>query len=164
MPKFQLLLLTLLALREELKDKPSELKRYEEKLNKAQMMRNRSNAYHRKGNKASAYKSDSECKSLCEDAPEILHEIVTSKPNLKLWFDRESDFGNGSLIDANLSNLPRIVTSRSTEKQRGDIRPMRKIEVNLSVVERALQAIGSEEKDEQKGTIAKLDKFLNTDN
>ena len=34
-----------LALREELKDKPSELKRYEEKLKEAIMMRNRSDAY-----------------------------------------------------------------------------------------------------------------------
>ena len=43
-----------LALREERKDKPSELKRYEEKLNKAQMMRNRADAYHRKGRKAAS--------------------------------------------------------------------------------------------------------------
>jgi len=40
-----------LALRETLKDKPSELKRYEEKLKEAIMMRNRSDAYHRKGKK-----------------------------------------------------------------------------------------------------------------
>ena len=33
--------------REELKDKPSELKRYEDKLKEAIMMRNRSDAYHR---------------------------------------------------------------------------------------------------------------------
>jgi len=65
-----------LALREALKDKPSELKRYEEKLKEAIMMRNRSDAYHRKGNKASAYKLDSKCESLCEDALEILQEIV----------------------------------------------------------------------------------------
>jgi hypothetical protein len=65
-----------LALRETLKDKPSDLKRYEEKLKEAIMMRNRSDAYHRKGNKASAYKLDSKCESLCEDALEIMQEIV----------------------------------------------------------------------------------------
>jgi len=65
-----------IALRETLKDKPSDLKRYEEKLKEAIMMRNRSDAYHRKGNKASAYKLDSKCESLCEDALEILQEIV----------------------------------------------------------------------------------------
>ena len=45
-----------LELREELKDKPDELKRYEDKLKDAIMMRNRSDAYHRKGKKAAAYK------------------------------------------------------------------------------------------------------------
>jgi len=39
--------------REELKDKPEELKRYENKLKEAVMMRNRSDAYHRKGKKRS---------------------------------------------------------------------------------------------------------------
>jgi hypothetical protein len=51
-----------LELREELKDKPSDLKRYEEKLKEAIMMRNRSDAYHRKGNKAAACKLESKLK------------------------------------------------------------------------------------------------------
>jgi len=99
-----------LALRETLKDKPSELKRYEERLKEAIMMRNRSDAYHRKGNKASAYKLDSKCESLCEDALEILQEIVQYDASLQIWFDRELDFGHGSLVDASIGNLPRIVT------------------------------------------------------
>jgi hypothetical protein len=99
-----------LELRSELKDKPSDLKRYEEKLREAIMMRNRSDAYHRKGNKASAYKLDSKCESLCEDALEILQEIVQHDASLQIWFDRELDFGHGSLIDASIGNLPRIVT------------------------------------------------------
>ena len=45
-----------LEIREELKDKPDELKRYEDKLKEAIMMRNRSDAYHQKGRKSSAYK------------------------------------------------------------------------------------------------------------
>ena len=57
-----------LELRSELKDKPSDLKRYEEKLKEAIMMRNRSDAYYRKGNKTSAYKLDSKCERLCEGA------------------------------------------------------------------------------------------------
>ena len=124
-----------LALRETLKDKPSELKRYEEKLKEAIMMRNRSDAYHRKGNKASAYKLDSKCESLCEDALEILQEIVQYDASLQIWFDRELDFGHGSLIDASIGNLPRIVTSRSIDKKRGDIRLASKQSVKLAVVE-----------------------------
>ena len=86
------------------------------------MMRNRSDAYHRKGNKASAYKLDSKCESLCEDALEILQEIVHYDASLQIWFDRELDFGHGSLIDASIGNLPRLVTSRSIDKKRGDSR------------------------------------------
>ena len=102
--------------REELKNKPSELKRYEDKLKEAIMMRNRSDAYHRKGKKSATYKLDSKCESLCEDALEILQEIVAADASLQIWFDRNLDFEHGSLIDASLGNLPRLVTSRSIEK------------------------------------------------
>ena len=80
-----------LEIREELKDKPSELKRYEDKLKEAIMMRNRSDAYHRKGKKSAAYKLDSKCESLCEDALEILQEIVAADASLQIWFDRNLD-------------------------------------------------------------------------
>ena len=42
--------------REELKDKPDELKRYKNKLKEAIMLRNRSDACYRKGKKSAAYK------------------------------------------------------------------------------------------------------------
>ena len=50
--------------REELKDKPTELKQCEDKLKEAIMMRNRSDAYHRKVNKFVAYKLDRKCEIL----------------------------------------------------------------------------------------------------
>ena len=153
-----------LELREELKDKPSDLKRYEEKLKEAIMMRNRSDAYHRKGNKASAYKLDSKCESLCEDALEILQEIVQHDASLQIWFDRELDYGHGSLIDASIGNLPRIVTSRSIDKKRGDIRLARKKSVKLAVVERAMHNIGRDTALASKDDVSKLDTFLNTEN
>ena len=77
--------------REELKDKPDELQRYEDKLKEAIMMRNRSDAYHRKGKKSAAYKLDSKCESLCEDALKILQEIVAADASLQIWFDRNLD-------------------------------------------------------------------------
>ena len=152
-----------LALRETLKDKPSELKRYEEKLKEAIMMRNRSDAYHRKGNKASAYKLDSKCESLCEDALEILQEIVQYDASLQIWFDRELDFGHGSLIDACIGNLPRIVTSRSIDKKRGDMRLASKLSVKLTVVERAMHNIGRDAAPASRDDLSKLNKFLSTD-
>ena len=124
--------------REELKDKPKELKRYEDKLKEAIMMRNRSDAYHRKGKKSAAYKLDGKCESLCEDALEILQEIVAADASLHIWFDRNLDFAHGSLIDASLGNLPRLVTSRSIEKLSDDSRLVKKIDVKISVVESAI--------------------------
>ena len=149
--------------REELKDKPSELTRYEDKLKEAIMMRNRSDAYHRKGKKSAAYKLDSKCESLCEDALEILQEIVAADASLQIWFDRHLDFGHGSLIDASLGNLPRLVTSRSIEKLSDDSRLVKKIDVKIGVVERAICSIGRDTVVSSKGDRLMLEKFLNTD-
>ena len=152
-----------LEIREELKDKPSELTRYEDKLKEAIMMRNRSDAYHRKGKKSAAYKLDSKCESLCEDALEILQEIVAADASLQIWFDRHLDFGHGSLIDASLGNLPRLVTSRSSEKLNDDSRLNNKQSIKLSVVERAMYSIDRDTAAAQKDTVSQLNNFLNTD-
>ena len=152
-----------LELREELKDKPDELKRYEVKLKEAIMMRNRSDAYYRKGKKSAAYKLDSKCESLCEDALEILQEIVAADASLQIWFDRNLDFGHGSLIDASLGNLPRLVTSRSIEKLSDDSRLVKKINVKIGVVERAIDNIGRDIKPTTSSAKLQLNKFLQID-
>ena len=149
--------------REELKNKPSELKRYEDKLKQAIMMRNRSDSYHRKGKKSAAYKLDSKCESLCEDALEILQEIVAADASLQIWFDRNLDFGHGSLIDASLGNLPRLVTSRSIEKQHDDSRIVKKLDVKIVVVERAIDNIGRDIKPMTSSAKLQLNKFLQID-
>ena len=149
--------------REELKDKPSELQRYEEKLKEAIMMRNRSDAYHRKGKKSAAYKLDSKCESLCEDALEILQEIVAADASLQIWFDRNLDFGHGSLIDGSLGNLPRLVTSRSIDKQHDDSRIVKKLDVKICVVERAINNIGRADEPMTSSTKLQLNKFLQID-
>ena len=150
-------------IREELQDKPSELQRYEDKLKEAIMMRNRSDAYHRKGKKSAAYKLDSKSENLCEDALEILQEIVAADASLQIWFDRNLDFAHGSLIDASLGNLPRLVTSRSIEKLSDDSRLVKKIDVKISVVERAIYSIGRDTAVPSEGDSVMLEKFLNTD-
>ena len=149
--------------REELKDKPDELKRYEDKLKEAIMMRNRSDSYHRKGKKSAAYKLDSKYESLCEDTLEILQEIVAADASLQIWFDRNLDFAHGSLIDASLGNLPRLVTSRSIEKLSDDSRLVKKIDVKLGIVERAIHSIGRDTAVPSEGDSLMLEKFLNTD-
>ena len=65
-----------LELRNELKDKPSDLKRYEEKLRKATFNYNRAEGYSSKGKHDTAKKFYNKSESLCEDALEILQEIL----------------------------------------------------------------------------------------
>jgi hypothetical protein len=154
-------------LRIELRDKPDELKRYEVKLKEAIMMDNRASAYHRKGKKSAAYKCDSKRESLCEDALEILQETVFEDATLQMWFDRTLDFGHGSLIDSSLGNLPRLVTSRSIDKQSDDSRIVKKIDVKISAVERAIDTLKNDDTDEssdgKEATRKQLDEFLKLD-
>ena len=145
-----------LALRETLKDKPSELKRYEEKLKEAIMMRNRSDAYHRKGKKASAYRLDSKCESLFEDALEILQEILYHDSSLRVWFDRDISFEVAGELSADIVSLPRLVTSRSHEKLSDDSRLTSKQSVKLAAVERAVHNIGRDAAPVPKDDVSKL--------
>ena len=65
-----------LELRSELKDKPSDLKRYEEKLKQATFNYNRAEGYSSKGKHTTAKTFYNKSESLCEDALEILKEIL----------------------------------------------------------------------------------------
>lgn len=106
---------------------------------------------------------DSKCESLCEDALEILQEIIAADASLQMWFDRNLDFGHGSLIDASLGNLPRLVTSRSIEKQHDDSRIVKKLDVKISVVERAIDNIGRDIEPTTSSAKLQLNKFLQID-
>ena len=81
-----------------------------------------------------------------------------------MWFDRGLDFGHGSLVDAQLGNLPRVITSRSLDRQTTDSRLMSKREVKIAAVEWAMSALlavdaaDNEERKEQEST--KLREFL----
>ena len=122
-------------IREELNDKPDELKRYEDKLKKAIFNYSRAEGYSTKGKHSTAKKFYNSSESLCEDALEILQEIVAADASLQMWFDRGLNFGHGSLVDAQLGNLPRVVTSRSSDRQTTDSRLMSKREVKIATVE-----------------------------
>jgi len=105
-----------LQIRGELKDKPDELKRYEGKLKKTIFNYSRAEGYSTKGKNSTAQKFYNSSERICEDALETLQEIVDADVNLHMWFDRGLDFGHGSLVDAQLGNLPRVVTSRSLDR------------------------------------------------
>ena len=102
-----------LELRSELKDKPNELKRYEEKLREAMFNYNRAEGYSSKGKHKTAKKFYDKSESLCEDALEILQEILHYDSSLRIWFDRDISFEVGGDLSADIVSLPRLVTSRS---------------------------------------------------
>jgi len=152
-----------LELRNELKDKPSDLKRYEEKLKQATFNYNRAEGYSSKGKHSTAKKFYDKSESLCEDALEILQEILHYDSSLRVWFDRDISFEVGSGLSADIVSLPRLVTSRSHEKLSDDSRLTNKQSVKLAVVELAMYNIGRDAAPASKATVSKLDKFLNTD-
>ncbi|MDA9870979.1 hypothetical protein N9D35_04265 [Gammaproteobacteria bacterium] len=152
-----------LALREELKDKPSELKRYEEKLKQAIFYYNRAEGYSSKGKHNTAKKFYNKSESLCEDALEILQEILHYDSSLRVWFDRDISFEVGGELSADIVSLPRLVTTRSHEKLSDDSRLTNKQSVKLSVVERAMHSIGRNVAPATKSAVSKLDEFLNVD-
>ena len=151
-------------IREELNDKPDELKRYEDKLKKAIFHYSRAEGYSAKGKHSTVEKFYTSSESLCEDALEMLQEIVAADASLQMWFDRGLNFGHGSLVDAQLGNLPRVVTSRSLDRQTSDNRLMSKREVKIATVEWAISAllavepVDKEERKEQ--ASAKLREFI----
>ena len=75
-----------LELRSELKDKPSDLKRYEEKLREVTFNYNRAEWYSSKGKHNTAKTFYNKSESLCEDALEILQEILYSDSSLRVGF------------------------------------------------------------------------------
>lgn len=78
-----------------------------------------------------------------------------------IWLSRV----NRGSIDASPGNLPRLVTSRSIEKQRSASRIMTKQQVKMTVVERAIDALKYESSDvdeaDKANTKSKLSNFLN---
>jgi len=152
-----------LELRSELKDKPSELKRYEKKLREATFNYNRAEGYSSKGKHNTAKKFYNKSESLCEDALEILQEILRSDSSLRVWFDRDISFEIGGDLSADIVSLPRLVTSRSHEKLSDDSLLTSKQSVKLAVVERAMYSIGRDIEVSCKGDSVMLKKFLSTD-
>ena len=152
-----------LELRGELKEKPSELKRYEEKLREATFNCNRAQGYSSKGKPSTANTFYNKSESLCEDALEILQEILYSDSSLRVWFDRDISFEVGGDLSADIFSLPRLVTSRSHEKLSDDSRLTSKQSVKLAAVERAMHNIGRDAALASKDDVSKLDKFLNID-
>ena len=124
---------------------------------------NRAEGYSSKGKHTTAKTFYSKSESVCEDALEILQEILHYDGYLRIWFDRDISFSVGEGLSADIVSLPRLVTSRSNEKLNEDSRITGKQSVRLTVVERAIDSIGRDTSLASKSAISALDKSLNTD-
>jgi hypothetical protein len=106
-----------LELRSELKDKPSELKRDEEKLREATFNYNRAEGYSSKGKHSTAKKFYNKSESLCEGALEILQEILHYDSSLRVWFDRDISFEVVGYEDYKLIAIPKNITATTIKKR-----------------------------------------------
>jgi len=153
-----------LQIREELNDKPDELKRYEDKLRKAIFNYSRAECYSTKGKHSTAEKFYNSSESLCEEALEMLQELLHADASIQQWFDRALDFDADGDLGLTPVAMPRVVTSRSLDRQTTDSRLMSRREVKIAAVEWAISAllavepVDKEERKEQESS--KLRAFL----
>lgn len=145
-------------------DKPKEIKEYEDLLRQADFAENRADGIkvskrdkrdHRNRNSQVRLRDTAE--SLYEDALIRAEEIVTANPSYRIWFDRELDFTpNGDLYTSSCK-VPRIVTSRSSNKI-NSVRARTKQDVKRDLLQRYLD--NSDTKELSKADADKLKVML----
>lgn len=121
-------------------EKPAELNEYELRLKKALLLYSRADYLSRKGKSAGAKELFNQADTAFERTIECLQELLQLDPGKEIWFDRALDFSAGSHIGIDPESIPRIVTSRSRERQGSGIlnAQQSKREIKVSVVETAI--------------------------
>lgn len=149
-------------LRDEIKNKPSEIKDYEQRLRLALLAYNKGEGASGKGRKAAATRYYREAETLFERALERLEEIVIADPGLCVWFDRDLNFAADGEFNLDPVSVPRVVTSRSLDNRGGGLtrRLQSKRDLKIAAIERALLvADGNTEKDDAGLTAAQKEQF-----
>jgi len=84
--------------------------------------------------------------------------------SIQQWFDRALDFDADGDLGLTLVAMPRVVTSRSLDRQNSDNRLMSKREVKIAAVEWAISALLAVEpvdkKERKEQENAKLREFI----
>ena len=147
-------------IKEELKEKPKVLGLYEDKLKQAIFNYSRAEAYSTKRKSKTAQKFYRKSESFCESALEILQEIDHADSSIiHIWLDRGLDFEADGGLGLTPAAMPRLVTSRSLEKQRSDSRLRSKRDIKIAVVEMAINKL-LEVKTRHTGDKQKLAEFI----
>lgn len=148
----------------ELKNKPSAVQEYEQRLKRAVFAYNKGEGASVRGKHTAAKQSFAKADRLFESALEHLQEIVAADPGLCVWFDRDTSWTIDSEIALTPSAVPKVVTSRSLDNMGGGLkRQLRsKRDIKIAAVERALLVAEEDETDQQEGVQKnKLEDFLN---
>ena len=147
-------------IKEELKEKPKVLGLYQDKLKQAIFNYSRAEAYSTKQNSKTAQKFYRKSESFCESALEILQEIDHADSSIiHMWFDRGLDYEADGGLGLTPAAMPRLITSRSLEKQRSDTRLRSKRNIKIAVVEMAINKL-LEVKTRHTGDKQKLAEFI----
>ena len=111
-------------------------------------------------NSKTAQKFYRKSESFCESALEILQEIDHADSSIiHIWLDRGLDFEADGGLGLTPAAMPRLVTSRSLEKQRSDTRLRSKRNIKIAVVEMAINKL-LEVKTRHTGDKQKLAEFI----
>lgn len=127
-------------IRNELNDKPTEVREYEERLKKALFTYNKAEGLSTRKKHTAAKKLFGRADRQFEQLLEYLQEIIEAEPSLGTWFDRDTDWTADSQISLDTVGIPRVITSRSANNQTGN-KPHNKLskaQVKIQVLENAL--------------------------
>jgi hypothetical protein len=129
-------------IRSELTEKPVAVKKYEELLGKGNFYNNRSLAAETRSQAAHSTLDD-RATDWYEQALEHLQESILEDFSLRVWFDRELDFTEGSDLEATAEGMPQVVTSRSERNKGGGflLSKQTKRETKLAAVETEIRKL-----------------------
>lgn len=125
-----------LDLREQVKDKPDEIRDYEAKLKRAIFLENKAAGARAKGAKGTG-KLARAAETAFEQLYERLDEIIAADGTLSGWFDREVRSDASNAPDLSSIDAPRVVTAKSGCGIASGIRSKRA--TKIAVIEHELQ-------------------------
>jgi hypothetical protein len=126
-------------------EKPAAAVEYERLLHKGQFLLSKSERRDKNGVRFAKKFSD-QAEAKFEVALEYLQEASDADPTLQLWFDRPLYFEIDGDMRLDVESMPRVVTSRSPEKQFDGLLayPRSKRDIKREALERALDALNTE--------------------
>lgn len=98
--------------RKEFEQKPDEIKKYEALVHEGDFFENRADGAKEK----TAIKLRNMAETKYERAIEYLQEIIEGDGSLRIWFDRDLDFGAGTTLGLDRDSIARVITTRSVYK------------------------------------------------